>query len=118
MVLEEDWHGTPMIDQRTDLWAVALLLVVGAFLLGGAVSGYRSPDAALRHAVTAAGLTVTVLLTAALWRRVWVVHEGTPHAVVKLWCLATFGALAFSAIGSQIGKHLSHRRLVRSGCRG
>ena len=45
MIIEEDWHGRPMIDQSTHLWIIAACLVAGAFFIGGAVVAFRRPSA-------------------------------------------------------------------------
>ena len=37
LVLEENWHGKPMIDQPGHLWIVPTIVVAAAFALGGAI---------------------------------------------------------------------------------
>jgi hypothetical protein len=104
MVVEEDWHGRPMIDQPTHLWILATCLVAGAFVIGGALSGRRRPSAAVRHSGLAACLAVAVLLAGALIRRLWIVHESVPGKVVELWCLGVVGVLVLSLAGSLLGR--------------
>ena len=110
MVVEEDWHGRPMIDEGTHLWILPAFLVASAFLFGGALAGYRGPSAAVAHAVPAASFALVALLLGAVMRRFWVVHEGVPIAVVYLWCLGIIGALMLSLIGSFLGRRLATNR--------
>jgi len=104
MIVEEDWHGRPMIDQPNHLWVIATCIVAAGFVVGGGLAGRRRPASAARHATVAASLSVVVLLVGALSRRLWVVHEGVPGKVVQLWCLGVVGALVLSAVGSAIGR--------------
>jgi hypothetical protein len=104
MIVEEDWHGRPMIDQGTHLWILPALLVASAFLFGGALAGFRCPSTGVAHAVAAGTLAVAVLLLGAMYRRVWFVHESVPYAVVRLWCLGVVGAFMLSVIGSLFGR--------------
>jgi hypothetical protein len=110
MIVEEDWHGHPMIDEGTHLWILPAFLVASAFLFGGALAGFRGPSAAVAHAVPAASFALAILLLGAVLRRFWVVHEGTPIAVVYLWCLGIIGALMLSLIGSLLGRRLATNR--------
>jgi hypothetical protein len=110
MVVEEDWHGRPMIDEGTHLWILPAFLVASAFLFGGALAGFRSPSTAVAHAVPAASFALAILLLGAVLRRFWVVHEGVPIAVVYLWCLGIIGALMLSLIGSFLGRRLATNR--------
>jgi hypothetical protein len=107
MAVEEDWHGHPMIDQPSHLWLAAAILVLAAFVAGGLMAGYRRPTAAGIHATVAAAIAVAVLLVGAFARRHWLVHEGLPGAVVRLWCLGGLTAIVVSAAGSQVGRRLA-----------
>jgi len=107
MAVEEDWHGRPMIDEPTHLWIIAACLVATVFLVGGMVAGHRRPSAALEHATVAASLAVGVLFVAAILRRLWLVHEGVPVGVARLWCLGVVAALSLSAAGSLLGRRLT-----------
>jgi hypothetical protein len=110
MVVEEDWHGRPMIDEGTHLWLLPAFVVASAFLFGGALAGFRSPSTAVAHAVPAASFALAILLLGAVLRRFWVVHEGVPIAVVYLWCLGIIGSLMLSLIGSFLGRRLAINR--------
>ena len=107
MAVEEDWHGRPMIDEPTHLWIIATCLVAAAFLVGGVVAGHRRPSAAPEHATAAASLAVTMLLVAAILRRLCLAHEGVPVGVVGLWCLGVVAAIFLSAAGSLLGRRLT-----------
>ena len=110
MVVEEDWHGRRMIDEGTHLWILPAFLVASAFLLGGALAGFRGPSTAVAHAVPAASFALAILLLGAVLRRFWIVHEGVPIAVVHLWCLGIIGAFMLSLIGSLLGRRLATDR--------
>jgi hypothetical protein len=107
MVVEEDWHGHPMIDQGTHLWILPTVLVALAFLLGGALAGFRRPPAAVPYAFVSASLALVALLLCAVFRRLWVAHEGVPMPVVDLWCLGVIGALTLGLVGSLVGRRLA-----------
>jgi hypothetical protein len=107
MAIEESWHGRPMIDQPSSLWLVAAGLVALAFLVGGAVAGYRLPSAPVVNGAVAATIAVAVLVVGALIRRFWFVHEGVPLAVAVLWCFGAAAALLLSAAGSELGRWLA-----------
>lgn len=110
LLIEETWHGRPMIDERSGLWLVPACIVGAAFLTGGAIAGYRrrSTAAAVR-ATLAAALAVAALLLADLIRRFWLVHESLPGGVERLWYLGVAAALVLSAAGSQIGSRVGLR---------
>lgn len=107
MAIEEDWHGHPMIDERNSLAVVAALVVIASFVLGGVIAGYRRPAAALRHAAVAGAIAAGVLTVAAVFRRVFLVHEGVSGAVALLWLSGIVAALIFSSLGSQLGRKLA-----------
>jgi hypothetical protein len=110
LLIEETWHGRPMIDERSALWVVPACIVAAAFLTGGAIAGYRRRStAAAITATSTATLAVAVLLAADLVRRFWLVHEKLPRGVERLWYLGVAAALMMSAAGSQIGSRLGTR---------
>jgi hypothetical protein len=108
MIIEEDWHGHPMIEQPGHLWIIPASIVTVAFLFGGTVAGYRSPSTAVLNATLAASIAVVVLLLGAGARRVWVVHSMS-IAVGRLWCLGVAAALVLSVAGSLFGRLLRAR---------
>ena len=110
MIVEEDWHGHPMIDEGTHLWILPAVLVALAFVLGGALAGFHSPRTAVPHALLAASLALAILLLCAVLRRLWVAHEGVPMPVVHLWILGVIGALGLGLIGSLVGRGLAEDR--------
>lgn len=107
MVVAEDWHGHPMIDEGTHLWILPTVLVAIAFLLGGALAGFHRPPAAVPDALASASIALVTLLLCAVLRRLWVAHEGVPMPVVHLWCLGVIGALTLGLVGSLIGRRLA-----------
>jgi hypothetical protein len=107
MIVEESWHGRPMIDEHTGLWLVAGCLVAFAFLVGGALAGYRLPVSAAQQATVATVFAVVVLLVGAVIRRLVVAHEGVPPDVERLWLLGAVAALVLSTAGSELGRRLS-----------
>jgi VIT1/CCC1 family predicted Fe2+/Mn2+ transporter len=104
MIVEEDWHGQPMIDEGTHLWILPALLVAGSFLLGGALAGFRFRSSAVAHAGAVASFAVAVLVLGAVFRRFSVVHEGVPNDVVRLWILGALAALVLCVLGSLLGR--------------
>ena len=107
MAVEEGWHSRPMIDEGTYLWILPAFLVASAFLFGGALAGFRCPSSAVAHASAVASISLAILLLGAVFRRVWIVHEGTQNAVLFLWFLGVMGALTLSMIGSLFGRRLA-----------
>jgi hypothetical protein len=107
MVVEENWHGRPLIDGGTHLWILPAFLVASSFLVGGVRVGFRHPSTAVTHAVAVASFALAILLLGAVFRRLWVVHEGVPIDVVCLWCLGTIGAFMMCVIGSLLGCRLA-----------
>ena len=108
MIVEEDWHGHPMIEQPGHLWIIPASFVAAAFLLGGTVAGYRRPSRAVLNSACAAGFAVVVLLLGAGARRIWVAHSMS-IAVGRLWCLGVAAALVLSVTGSLFGRLLKAR---------
>jgi len=110
LIVEESWHGHPMIDDPNYLWLIPALLVALAFWLGGALVGFRSPRRGLLRAVVAACLALAALMLADLFRRCFVVHQGLPQpAVLRLWLLGVAAALTVSVIGWVFGRRWSPR---------
>jgi hypothetical protein len=107
MMVEENWHGRPMIEEGYYLWILPAFLVASAFLFGGALAGFRCPSSAVAHASAVASISLAILLLGAVFRRIWIVHEGTQNAVLFLWFLGVIGSLTLSVIGSLFGRRLT-----------
>lgn len=107
MIIEEDWHGRPMIDQSTHLWIIAGCIVAAAFFCGGAIVAFRRPSAPTRYAAATGFVAVAVLLIGGLSRRLWLVHENVSVAVQHLWLLGVVAAVTMSIAGSLLGRQLT-----------
>lgn len=110
MIVEEEWGGRPMIDDGTHLWFLPAFLVASAFLLGGVLTGFRSPRRALVYAGAVGGVALAVLLLAASLRRVWIAHEGTQNAVLFLWALGAAVTVTLSLVGSLFGRRWAAKK--------
>lgn len=101
LVVAEDWHGRPLIDQPGLAWVVPTVITAFAFVAGGAVAGRRQPR--LRAAVGcgfAMGLlTVLVLLAADVTRRV-LQNPTLPMGVVRYWIEAAVGSTVLAMLGA------------------
>lgn len=80
MIIEEDWHGRPMVDQPTHRWIIAGCVVAAAFYVGGATVPFRRPSASTRYAGATGILAVAVLVIGRLYRRLCLVHEHVSFA--------------------------------------
>ena len=80
MAIEEDWHGSPMIDQPSHLWIVAAALVAGAFLVGrGTGRAPASLGQRLRTPPRRPPWPLPCSSGRPTLRRLWFVHEGVPE---------------------------------------
>lgn len=105
LVVEESWHGHPMIDDPNYLWLIPAILVALAFWFGGALIGWRSPRKGMDRTVIAACLALAVLIVGDLVRRCFVVHQGLPQAaVLRLWALGVAAAIVMSVTGWFLGR--------------
>ena len=96
-----------MIDQGTHLWILAACLVAGAFFAGGAIVAFRRPSAPTTYAAATGVLAVAILLSGAIYRRFWVVHEVIPTPVQRLWFAGVVAAVVLSLAGSLLGRRLT-----------
>jgi hypothetical protein len=117
MVIEEDWHGHPMIDESTHLWILPAVLVAVAFFCGGALAGFRRPSSAALSALAVASIALMVLLLCAVLRSLWVAHEGVPVPVIDLWCYGIIGTVILSLFGSLLGRRWATNSWVVDGQR-
>jgi hypothetical protein len=102
LVVEEDWHGRPMIDIDAALWIPFAVLVAASFVLGGLVAGRnrRRGRGALVSGLCSGIVAVVVLVGADLLRRFAIADTGLSIGVVRLWVIAGSGAIGLSAFGS------------------
>ena len=111
LVIEEDWHGRPMIDQPGHLWIIPAVVVAAAFAAGGAfgtrgvVELWRALWQGLLVGVASAG----VLLLADVVRRA-MRDQSTSSGVFRLWIEAAL----LSAVISSLGGAISYLRATRS----
>jgi hypothetical protein len=106
MVVEEDWHGRPMIEQGNLLWLVPAAFVVLAFFLGGRLMGKRTELSTSAPAAGAMGgiIAATTLLFGGYVRRHWILHEVYWADVIRLWIGASIAAIAIAAVGAWHGR--------------
>jgi len=103
LVLEENWHGRPMIDQPGHLWVLPTLVVAAAFAVGGALGARRSVllwKALLQGLIpgtTAAG----TLLVADVVRRA-MDHRAVSQGVFRLWIEAALLSIVIASLGGAI----------------
>lgn len=101
LVIEEDWHGRPMLDQPGHLWLIPALVAALGLLLGGAVSARRSVGTVRAGLLGAAiGLVSSaVLVTADLVRRA-ARHQSVPPGVARLLVEAALVSILLGALGA------------------
>jgi hypothetical protein len=100
LALEEDWHGTPLIDQPDHKWVLPAIVVAAAFVVGGVIAASRRRwwfDGAL-HGLVVGVVATAVLLAADVVRR-HDLHKAANPGVFKLWVVAGIAASALGAIG-------------------
>ena len=102
LVIEEDWHGHPMIDQSGYLWLAPAIIVSVVFVLGG----YFANRSALASGVIAA----LALDGAAVLRRFVIVREHLPPIVLVLWVSGTTVSIALSCIGGYLRRFTTKSR--------
>ena len=103
LILEEDWHGQPMIDQPGHLWVVPTLIVAVAFALGGAIGARRANQLwkALVQGITLGTLVAGTLLGADVVRRA-MVHRSISDGVLRLWLEAAVLSVVIASLGGAI----------------
>ena len=114
LVVAEDWHGRPLIDQGGLGWLVPGVLVASAFAVGGAIAGRRW---ARLGSATGAGLVVgalgVLLLIAADGARRMLVNPTLPMGVVDYWLEGAAASLFLAVVGAIIGNRLGARAAAR-----
>jgi hypothetical protein len=109
-VIEERWHGSPLIDQHGYWWMLPAGIMALGFFAGGAIvgSGCRRRGAAWVQSALVAGVTVWVIFCGDLVRR-HVYGEMLSHGVEKLWFVAGICAVVAGSLGGIVGNHHSDR---------
>jgi len=100
LAVEENWHGTPLIDQPDHKWVLPAIVVAAAFVVGGLIAASRRRwwlDGAL-HGLLVGAVASAVLLAADAVRRHGL-HKTANPAVFKLWVVAAIASCALGAIG-------------------
>lgn len=111
MVVAEDWHGHPMIDEAGAWWLIPATVAVGGFFMGGAVSA-RRPAGEKRLTVRARVLAAVVgallgaagaaVLVAADGMRRLLLNPTLPTGVVDYWLEAAAVAVVVAALGALV----------------
>jgi len=111
LVLEENWHGRPMIDQPGHLWVLPTLVVAAAFALGGGVGARRASllSKALLQGLVIGTTAAGVLLVADVVRRA-IDNRALSEGVLRLWIEAAVLSIVIASLGGAI----AHLRSVGS----
>jgi len=104
MVIAEDWHGRPMIDEGGAWWVLPAGVALLGFFAGGVVAarGRRSTARALAAGLVV-GLVVTVVLVAADGLRRVMMNPTLSAGVVYLWLEAAAAATGVTLLGALCG---------------
>jgi hypothetical protein len=103
LILEENWHGQPMIDQPGYLWVLPTLVVAAAFALGGSISARRAAEMwkAMVQGIILGTLVAGTLLGADVGRRA-LVHRAISEGVLRLWVEAALLSVVIASLGGAI----------------
>jgi hypothetical protein len=103
LILEENWHGRPMIDEPGHLWVLPTLVVVAAFAAGGAVGARRAGQLwkALLQGLILGTLGAGTLLAADLIRRA-MVHRALSGDLTLLWVESALLSVVIASLGGAI----------------
>ncbi|MGH9007177.1 MAG: hypothetical protein ACRDV6_05605 [Acidimicrobiales bacterium] len=104
LVIEEDWHGRPMIDQPGHLWVVPTFVVAAAFTIGGLLCARRTTESS-RALVEGLGLGATVagtFLVIDVVRRA-ARHQALSQGVFRLWVEAALLSVVLASLGAAMG---------------
>jgi hypothetical protein len=103
-LIEEFWHGKPLIDQGGIWWVLPAAIMALGFLLGGAIVGRhcRRAQSALWQGMLISAVTVWLIFIADLIRR-HVLTQIVTHAVLKLWLVSALGAVVVGGVGGLLG---------------
>ncbi len=113
LVVEEDWHGHPMIDQHNLLWVIPALVVALAFFLGGYHGGrHASSQSVLAVGAGVGGAAAGFLVLAAYIRRSWILGDTWWAGVIRLWIVATTIAIVIAIAGAGFGRRSAVRSAI------
>jgi hypothetical protein len=103
-LIEEFWHGKPLIDQRGMGWIIPAVIMVIGFLLGGAIVGHQSRGvfSAFVHGALMGAATLLFIFIVDLIRRD-VLNQRWNFGVEKLWITSAVGAILVGGLGGIIG---------------
>jgi hypothetical protein len=106
-LVEEYWHGKPLIDQGGIWWTIPAVVMTVGFFAGGAIAGRaaRRREGALLLGLAVSAATVLSLFIADLFRRHLLGQVLTP-GVEKLWLASAAGAIVVGAVGGLAGYRL------------
>jgi hypothetical protein len=111
LVLEEDWHGRPMIDQPGHLWVVPTIVAAAAFALGGLIGtrGQIELWRALWYGLLIGAAAAGVLLLADVARRA-LRDQAVSVPVLRLWVEASLLSVVMSSLGGAVSYLLATKR--------
>jgi hypothetical protein len=111
LVIEENWHGRPMIDQPGHLWLLPTLVVAAGFALGGAVCARRTTELwrALFLGIIVGTVAAGALVVADVIRRA-MHHQVLKAGVPRLWIEAALLSIVLASLGGAMGYLHSTRR--------
>jgi hypothetical protein len=103
LIVEENWHGQPMIDQPGHLWVLPTLVVAAAFALGGSISARRATQMwkAMVQGIILGTVVAGTLLTGDVVRRA-MVHRTISEGVLRLWVEAAVLSVVIASLGGGI----------------
>jgi hypothetical protein len=104
LVIAEDWHGRPMIDQPGELWVIPTLVVAAGFALGGAVYARRTMVLwrALSQGLILGTVVAVALLGGDVLRRA-MHHQTLSAGVLRLWVEAALLSIVLASLGGAAG---------------
>ena len=107
-LVEEFWHGKPLIDQRGIWWVVPAIVMAIGFLAGGAIVGRhcRRRESAYFQGALVGTVTVWIIFIADLIRR-HAIGKGLYFGVGELWVVSAIGAIVAGGLGGLIGRRHS-----------
>ena len=109
-LVEQTWHGAPLIDRGGLLWLIPGLVMAIGFYVGGMIAGHRRNGlkGALVHGLLVAGLTIALAFVGDLARR-YALGEGLPVRVLESWIAAVAASLLVGGLGGVNGRHRTLR---------